>query len=201
MISFKEMLIVLCMMIAAGFAGFATYKYIIASQSEVNIINLEPSATTDVNTVTSNTGQQTEAQAVDLASMVVKDIDAKPVGLDQWSGKVLAINFWATWCPPCRKEIPVLIETQKEFADKNVQFLGIAMDDNKAVKSYMQTTDFNYPILISDLNETIRIGQAVNYNFIALPFTVFISADGMQSKAHTGELNKEQIEEILNSFL
>jgi len=200
MTSFKEMLLVLGMMIAAGLAGFAMYKYVIAPQDDLNIIQTE-STQSESSASNNSSKKQDEATPVDLASLVVRDIDANPIGLDDWSGKVLAINFWATWCPPCRKEIPVLIETQKAFADKNVQFLGIAMDDIKAVKTYMQSTDFNYPILISDLNETIRIGQAVDYNFIALPFTIFISADGTQTKAHTGELNETQIEEILNSFL
>ncbi len=199
MISFKEMLIVLCMMIAAGLAGFATYKYIIAPQNDITYSQLDPLPNTANSEASTQQGD--DARTLDLASLVIKDIDAKPVGLDTWSGKILAINFWATWCPPCRKEIPLLIESQEKFAEQNVQFLGIAMDDAKAVKKYMDSTDFNYPILISDLNETIRIGQAVNYNFIALPFTVFISADGTQTKAHTGELNKDQIEEILNSFL
>lgn len=201
MISFKEMLLVLCMMIAAGLAGFAVYKFVIAPQSEVNFIQLETSKSDVEYQAARNTDKLRETKDIKLASLVVKDLDANPVALDQWPGKVLAINFWATWCPPCRKEIPLLIETQNEYQDKNVQFLGIAMDEPKAVKTYMQTAGFNYPILISDLNETIKIGQAVNYNFIALPFTVFISADGKRSKAHTGELKKEQIEEILNSFL
>ena len=198
MISFKEMLLVLCMMIAAGFAGFAMYKYVIAPQNEVNVIQLAPIQTVE-KTPLSN--QQSESKNLDLSALVVKDLAAKPVALDQWSGKILAINFWATWCPPCRKEIPLLIEMQSAYQDKNVQFLGIAMDEPKAVEKYMQTAGFNYPILISDLNETIRIGQAVDYNFIALPFTIFISADGTKTKAHTGELKKEQIEEILSQLL
>ena len=198
MSSFKEMLLVLCMMIAAGLAGFAVYKYVIAPQNEVNIIQLAPIKSEEK---TPLANQQSESKNIDLSALVVKDLNAKPVALDQWTGKVLAINFWATWCPPCRKEIPLLIEIQNAYQDKNVQFLGIAMDEPKAVEKYMQTAGFNYPILISDLNETIRIGQAVDYNFIALPFTIFISADGTKTKAHTGELKKEQIEEILSELL
>jgi len=192
--SFKEMLLVLSMMLAAGFAGYGVYKYVIAPQNDINNskpASSSPSQSDAANTFTTKSINEETSEAgkpVDLAALVVKDIDANPIGLDQWQGKVLAINFWATWCPPCRKEIPLLIDAQNDFAENNVQFLGIAMDDAKAVATYMETAGFNYPILISDLNETIKIGQAVNYNFVALPFTVFISADGTQSKAHTGEL-------------
>jgi len=194
--SFKEMFLVLCMMVFAGLAGFGVYKYIIAPQSEINIIEIDSSA--DKNNPTHNKPLN---NLIDLSTLVVNDVDANPIALDQWQGKVLAINFWATWCAPCRKEIPLLIQTQNKYQSKNVQFLGIAMDETKAVNNYMQTAGFNYPILISDLNQTVKIGQAVDYNFVALPFTVFISADGKRSQAHTGELKKEQLEEVLNSLL
>ena len=198
--SLKEIGVILILMIVSGLAGFAFYQYIIAPRSQVNII--DTGQTLELNALTEEAIKptpETMNTGLDLSALVVKDLKANPVALDQWPGKALVINFWATWCPPCRKEIPLLIETQNQTKDQNIQFLGIAMDDPKDVAKYMQSAGFNYPILISDMNETIRIGQAFDYNFIALPFTLFVSADGKTTKAYTGELKAEKLKNLISA--
>lgn len=198
--SLKEIGVILILMIVSGLAGFAFYQYIIAPRSQVNII--DTGRTLELNTLSEEVIEPTSETVntgLDLSALVVKDLKANPVALDQWPGKALVINFWATWCPPCRKEIPLLIETQNQTKDQNVQFLGIAMDDPRDVAKYMQSAGFNYPILISDMNETIRIGQAFDYNFIALPFTLFVSADGKITKAYTGELKAEKLKSLISA--
>jgi len=199
--SSKEIIGVLVMMIISGLAGFVFYSMVIAPRSQVNIIQTPFRSNSEtVNIEKLNAVEKTTVADRSLSSLIVKDMDANPVSLDKWQGKLLVINFWATWCPPCRKEIPLLIETQKSYSDQNVQFLGIAMDDFQAVAKYMQTMEFNYPVLISDMNETIRIGQAFDYTFIALPFTLFVSADGQSSRAHTGELNAQELSALIEEL-
>ena len=196
--SYKEMLTVLLMMGISGLAGFAFYHFVIAPRSEINYIETT-STPLELEKLNASSDNQTSDE-IDLTSLVTNDMQSKPVTLDQRPDKTLVINFWATWCPPCRKEIPLFIQAQENYIDKDVQFLGIAMDDPKAVAKYMEQAGFNYPILISDMNETIRIGQAFDYNFIALPFTIFVSADRKTSKAHTGELNAAELESLLQTF-
>lgn len=197
--SIKEISITLLLMLIAGLAGFAFYQYVVSPRSQVNIIDTGHNAS-EAALELEKLEPADKKSNLDLGRLVVKDLDANPVALEQWAGKTLVINFWATWCPPCRKEIPLFIEAQKAYADHNVQVLGLAMDDPKAVAKYMEQTDFNYPILISDMNETIRIGQAFEYNFIALPFTIFVSADGKTSQAHTGELNAAELKTLIEEF-
>lgn len=199
--SSKEILGILVMMIISGLAGFAFYSLVIAPRTQVNFIQTSSrTAPEAVNIEKLNAVEKTTDADRSLSSLTVKDMQANPVSLDKWQENLLVINFWATWCPPCRKEIPLLIETQKKYSQDNVQFLGIAMDDANDVSRYMQTIDFNYPVLISDMNETIRIGQAFDYNFIALPFTLFVSADGKSSRAHTGELTTQELNRLIEEL-
>jgi thiol-disulfide isomerase/thioredoxin len=83
------------------------------------------------------------AQALLLSPM--PDLDKRSQTLAQYRGKVLVVNFWATWCPPCREEIPHFIEMQHKLADKGVQFVGIALDDPTQVASYVREMNINYP--------------------------------------------------------
>jgi len=111
--------------------------------------------------------------------------------ISQWTGKILVINFWATWCPPCLKEIPEFIRWQQEFQAEQVQFVGIALDQHKAVADYLQTVDINYPMLIADDAGTElagRLGNILN----TLPFTVIVNQQGQIVLRQLGELSREQ---------
>jgi len=105
---------------------------------------------------------------IDLSKLIAKEFNGTNVDLTEYRGKHLVINFWATWCAPCRKEIPLFIELQEKYKHQNVQVIGIAMDDAAKAEQYMESIGFNYPSLISDLTQTTRFGQALNYEFIAV---------------------------------
>ncbi|MBT8142625.1 MAG: TlpA family protein disulfide reductase [Gammaproteobacteria bacterium] len=195
----KDISLIGLLMLASALAGFGVYKYVIQPQPEQAAMQGNDKPGDSENLTLQVVPDEPGQNEFDLAKLAFKDIKANPVTLDTWQDQTLVINFWATWCPPCRKEIPVLIDAQEQLKNDNVQFLGIAMDDSDAVQDYMQTAGFNYPILISDVNETIRIGQAFDYDFIALPFTLFLSADGQIKKAYTGELNAAQLSHLIKS--
>ena len=89
-------------------------------------------------------------QAIPLPEFSLPDTTGTIHSISEWQGKILVINFWATWCPPCLKEIPEFIQLQAEYADQNVQLIGIAIDEPELVDDYISFININYPILIAE---------------------------------------------------
>ncbi|MFK8068388.1 MAG: peroxiredoxin family protein [Gammaproteobacteria bacterium] len=129
----------------------------------------------------------------------LNDIDGNPHKLSEWDGKVIILNFWATWCPPCKKELPAFVDLQTQYADQGVQFVGIAVDTPDNVRSFMQEISLNFPTLISE-TEAMKIASLYGNSLGALPYTVFINKSGKISYTHTGELDKTEAEKILSSL-
>ncbi|MGB1192801.1 MAG: TlpA disulfide reductase family protein, partial [Pseudomonadales bacterium] len=101
------------------------------------------------------------------------DMDGKQRSIKEWDGKYIVLNFWATWCPPCRKEIPEFIELQEKYGDKNLQFIGVAIDDPEAVRQYAFEMGINYPSLIAEV-DGVTLAQQYGNRFGALPYSVII---------------------------
>ncbi|MDD5411377.1 MAG: TlpA disulfide reductase family protein [Methylobacter sp.] len=120
--------------------------------------------------------------------------------ISEWRGKILIINFWATWCPPCRKEIPEFIALQKQYSDKGVQFIGVALEEQKPVAEYASSAHINYPILISE-NDGIVLANQLGNNVGAIPYTIVVNQQGQIIHRHPGEFSKSQILEIINPLL
>ena len=139
--------------------------------------------------------------------VTLKDLDGKTVSLAQYRGKVVLVNFWATWCAPCREEIPWLIEMQKTYGDKGFTVLGVAMDEEgkSVVAPYAQTEKFDvngtpslmsYPILLGNDATADKFGGLLGY-----PTSVLISRDGKQIKRVTGIIDKDEISKFIESQL
>ena len=136
-----------------------------------------------------------------------KDLDGKDVSLSQYKGKVVLVNFWATWCEPCYIEIPWLIEMQQKYADKGFTVLGIAMDEEgkSVVAPFVSKEHFdvsnqkltmNYPIVIGNDDIADKFGGLLGY-----PTSVLISRDGKQVKRITGIISYEEMSHAIESLL
>ena len=128
-------------------------------------------------------------------SFTLPDLSGTPRSLDEWRGRPLLVNFWATWCAPCRREIPLLKQAQAEHGD-SLQVIGIAVDYVEEVVTYAETAAFNYPVLVGQ-EEAMAAAETSGIEFLGLPFTMVIAADGQLIKTHMGEILDTQIEEIV----
>ena len=139
--------------------------------------------------------------------LTLKDLDGKDVSLSEYKGKVVLINFWATWCEPCRVEIPWLIEMQKKYGPKGFVLLGIALDEEgkSAVAPFVakerfdvngQKLPMSYQILIGNDEAADKFGGLFGY-----PTSVLISRDGKQIKRVTGIISEDEMNKAIESQL
>lgn len=140
----------------------------------------------------------TAAEAV--MSLNLPDLRNKPQSLSQWRGKVLIVNFWATWCAPCREEIPIFVRLQQKYADRNLQFVGISIDQPDKTLEFATQFAINYPTLIGTF-DTVEISRQAGNHKRVLPFTVVIGAKGEIAAAESGGLTEQKLEGLIKSLL
>ena len=136
---------------------------------------------------------------IEDVEFTLPDIRGTTRSSSEWEGKARLINFWATWCAPCRREIPLLKTTQAEYGKRNIQVIGIAVDFPEEVAAYAEDVQFNYPVLIGQ-EDAMAVAEASGVPFIGLPFTMVIAPSGELIKAHIGEIVESHIEQILDVF-
>jgi thiol-disulfide isomerase/thioredoxin len=143
---------------------------------------------------------QPPASAATLMLAALPDLAGQSQPLSQWKGRILVINFWATWCAPCREEIPALIEVQNSLGPKGLQIVGIAIDQAARVKPYSAEMRINYPILIGEL-DAMDLAQRAGNQLGGLPFTVILDRSGKPVRTELGGLNREKLERIVQPLL
>lgn len=127
-------------------------------------------------------------------------LDDQPQTLEQWRGKVLVVNFWATWCAPCREEIPGFIKFQDQFGARGVQFVGLAIDQKERVGPYARDIGINYPVLVGGL-DTMDFARQTGNSRGVLPFTLVIDRSGKVVTTEIGVLRPEKLESLLKPLL
>lgn len=135
-----------------------------------------------------------------LFSATLTDSQGIKQNLSQYQGKILIVNFWATWCPPCREEMPELSLLQQEYKNKNIVVIGIAEDELALVREFLQSSPVTYPIFIAD-TENMELGANLGNNKAVLPYTVIINTDGDVIYTFFGRISKSLLEKSLQNIL
>lgn len=124
------------------------------------------------------------------------DMDGTMRDFAEWSGEHRVLNFWATWCAPCRREIPLLKAFQDAHDADGIQVIGIAVDFPEPVVEYAKAAEFNYPILVGE-QDAMAVAEGSGVDFIGLPFTMFVDRQGELIGTHMGEIHQEQLDEVV----
>jgi thiol-disulfide isomerase/thioredoxin len=135
-----------------------------------------------------------------IKALDLRDIDGKSQNFQQWQGKVVVVNFWATWCAPCREEIPIFVKMQEAWGSKGLQFVGIAIDDVSKTRDFAANFKINYPTLMGGF-DTIDITQKAGNKLRGLPFTVIIDRKGGIAATELGGVTREKLEAIVSLLL
>ncbi|CAA9890330.1 Redoxin domain-containing protein [Candidatus Methylobacter favarea] len=131
-----------------------------------------------------------------LPEFSLADLSGVQHSIYEWQGKILIINFWATWCPPCRKEIPEFIALQEQYATKGVQFIGVAIDEQEAVSRYLSSTKINYPVLMGE-DKGIALAHQLGNIIDAVPFTLVVDQQRQIIHRQPGEFSRDEILKII----
>ena len=135
-----------------------------------------------------------------LPDFSLPDLRGRDVSSSTWSGQIVVINYWASWCPECVREMPMMIRAQEALRDKGVQFVGIAIDRAEDARAFVARYPVNYPVLVGS-PESIELSRRLGNRLLGLPFTVIFDQRGRRVFSRTGELGGEELKAQLDGLL
>jgi thiol-disulfide isomerase/thioredoxin len=149
---------------------------------------------------TGSAPDQKPIAAAALRGLALPDADGTEQRMDQWRGKVVIVNFWATWCAPCREEMPEFIKAQKDLGPKGLQIVGIAVDQPDKVRQFAAEIGVNYPTLVGGFG-AMELSKTLGNTVMALPFTVIVDRQGGIAHTQLGVLKPDKLNAIVRQLL
>ncbi len=140
------------------------------------------------------------AQLETFPDFRLPDLQGREVASGTWAGKVLVLNFWATWCPPCLREMPLFASAQEALREREIQVVGIAIDRAPDVSAFIARHPVNYPILIGN-PEAVELSRRLGNRTLGLPFTAIFDRDGLRVFGRTGEVTRTDLHAQLDRLL
>jgi thiol-disulfide isomerase/thioredoxin len=180
--------------VIAATAGFLIYRHL-AAPTLVDGQVAGPVATTQA---AAPAAEESSALPQMLPDFTLGDLSGTRRSIRSWPGKSMIVNFWATWCAPCRREIPLLRELQKQHGAEGFQIVGVAVDIREDVIKYVKEIGIDYPVLIGE-QDGIDAVNTFGQGSIGFPFTVFTDNQGRIVLFHLGEIHKEQADVLLGA--
>ncbi len=139
-------------------------------------------------------------QLAQLPAFRLPGLDGEPIDSADWQGRVVVINYWATWCPPCRTEMPYFIEAHDKYGSLGLQVVGIAIDQPNLVQDFVDVYNIDFPVMIGGV-EGMKLSEKMGNRFDSLPFTAIYDRDGNAVAAQAGAISREQLYEIVAPLL
>lgn len=130
----------------------------------------------------------------------VADLQGASQSLEQWRGRVLVVNYWATWCAPCREEIPVFVRLQERYGGRGLQFVGIAIDQPDKVAEFAREFGVNYPLVLGGV-DAIELLRQVGNRAGVLPYTLVIDRKGNLVSREPGGIKEARLEQLILPLL
>jgi thiol-disulfide isomerase/thioredoxin len=137
-----------------------------------------------------------QAAVEDLSVLELADPSGKPQRLSQWRGKVLVVNFWATWCEPCREEVPALVRAQMTLGPKGVQIVGIGIDSGPKILQFAKEYAINYPLAVAGV-EIVELTRRLGNRAGGLPYTLVLDRQGRFASTHLGALTESTLNALV----
>jgi len=134
-----------------------------------------------------------------LPAFRLPDLAGRERSIQEWSGHGLLINFWATWCAPCLREMPLLQTLHDERRDTNFRVIGIAVDRFAEVEAFLRDTGISYPILVGQ-QDAMDAGSSFGPEFVGLPFSVLVAPGGHVLGLHAGELDAGELRALIETL-
>ena len=193
-VSLTGVLIAACVLLSAGAAGFLAHRLLTPAHGTLYADTghaLPNNGTSGVPPATTP-GKPPEM----LPDIALPDLDGATRRLTEWKGKPLLVNFWATWCEPCRREIPLLKTLRRERTSEGLEIVGIAVDFRDATSRYARSQGIDYPVLVGEQGGLEAV-SAFGMDTV-LPFSVFVDGKGRILTLKIGELHRDEAELILD---
>ena len=143
---------------------------------------------------------QSGSGAAELLATPLPDVAGRTRRLSEWHGKVVLCNFWATWCAPCREEIPMLIDLRERYAAQGFEVVGIAIDNVDKVRQFASLMKISYPVLIAEA-DGLDLMRRVGNGGGGLPYTVLTDRSGAIVRRKLGALKATELEELLSAYV
>jgi peroxiredoxin len=145
-------------------------------------------------------GAVAPGDGVKLYALKLADADGVMHDLSELRGKVAVVNFWATWCPPCRREMPDFVSVHQTLDASKVAFVGLSIDNAKAVREFRDTYAISYPLLIAS-GDVMQVAAELGNTSQALPFTVILDPEGNIGHLKLGTLSKSELEGKIRALM
>ena len=139
-----------------------------------------------------------EKTPVYLTSFSLENLEGEIINIDQYIGNPLIINFWATWCSPCRREMPLLNAIHSDNKNNALQVLGIAIDESEPVRDFVNELGIDFPILVGQ-GEAYDLMKDLGNSSLTLPYTIFVEPNGLISWSKNTEIKYEDINEMIGA--